>query len=203
MARHIGHDLKTVRIYLTGARVPGQPRSDTSDLFGPYHAYAARRLHEDPHLSATALHRELADLDYTGSYSALTRSLRQRDLLPDCPACRQDRLPKITKRASLLHHLHPHQRLPIRVAPVFRQTIASYLDQVATVHHLPAATLLAHLPPWFRSQYRVHDDLAGHTPARLGDTEALARLTGNDPRPWSGQFPPSPGGPETLPGRSG
>jgi hypothetical protein len=181
IARQIGHDRKTIRIYLTGARDPGQPRSETTDLFHRYDAYAARRLREDPHLSAAALHRELADLDYTGSYSALTRSLRQRGLLPDCPDCRKDRLPQFTKRASLLHHLHSHQGLPIRVAPVFGQTIASYLDQVATVHHLPTATLLAHLPTWFRNQYRAHDDLSGHNPAHLGDTETLARLTSNDP----------------------
>ena len=62
IARHLGHDRRTVRIYLTGARDPGQPRTDTSDLFGPFGAYANRRLREDPHLSATALHRELAGL---------------------------------------------------------------------------------------------------------------------------------------------
>jgi hypothetical protein len=181
IARLTGHDRKTVRIYLAGARDPGQPRTDTSDLFGPFDAYATRRLREDPHLSATALHRELAGLDYTGSYSALTRSLRQRDLLADCPGCQRDRLPEITKRASLLNHLHPRQGLPIRVAPVFGQTIASYLDQIAAANHLPAATLLAHLPAWFRHQYRVHDDLAGGVRARHDYAEALAKLTRNEP----------------------
>jgi hypothetical protein len=181
IARHLGHDRKTIRIYLAGARNPGQPRTDTPDLFGPFDAYATRRLREDPHLSATALHRELADLDYTGSYSALTRSLRQRDLLSDCLACRQAPLPQITKRASLLNHLHPRQGLPIRVAPVFGQTIASFLGQAAAANHLPAATLLAHLPAWFRHQYRAHDDLAGGVRAHPDDAEALAKLTRNEP----------------------
>jgi len=181
IARHLGHDRRTVRIYLAGARDPGQPRADTPDLFGPFGAYATRRLREDPHLSATALHRELAGLGYAGSYSALTRSLRQRDLLTDCPGCQRDRPPEITRRASLLTHLHPRQGLPIRVAPVPGQTIASYLDQIAAANHLPAATLLAHLPAWFRHQYRVHDDLAGGVRARRDYAEALARLTRNEP----------------------
>ena len=50
IARLTGHDRKTVRIYLAGARDPGQPRTDTSDLFGPFDAYATRRLREDRQL---------------------------------------------------------------------------------------------------------------------------------------------------------
>lgn len=98
-----------------------------------------------------------------------------------CPACQKTFPPEITKRASPLSHLHPHQVLPIRVTPLFGQTIASYLDQLAAANHLPAATLLAHLPSWFRTQYRTHDDLAGHTRVTLGDADDLTRLTGNNP----------------------
>ena len=131
IARHLGHDRKTVRIYLAGVRDPGQPRAGTTDTFGPFDAYATRRLRQDPHLSAAALHRELLGLNYAGSYSAFTRSLRQRGLLTECPDCSNDTVPRITQRASLLNHLHRPQGLPIRVAPVFGQTIASFLDQVA------------------------------------------------------------------------
>jgi hypothetical protein len=180
MARRLGHDRKTVRIYLAGARDPGQPRAGTSDLFGCIDVYATRRLREDPHLSAAALHRELATLDYTGSYSALTRSLRQRGLLTDCPDCRRQGLPQITTRAPLLTHLQPRQGLPVRVAPVFGQTITSFLDQVAAANHLPPAVLLAHLPTWFRHQHRTHDDLARSDRAHQDDADALAELTGNE-----------------------
>jgi hypothetical protein len=182
IARYLGHDRKTVRIYLTAAREPGQPRTGTNDQFVLFDTYATRRLRDDPHLSATALHHELDALGYTGSYSALTRSLRQRDLLSGCPACRHTPAPQITKRASPLSHLHPHQGLPIRVAPFHGQTITSYLDQIAAVHHLPATTLLAQLSLWFRTRYRVHDDLAGRARATPADADALARLTGNNPR---------------------
>ena len=182
IARHLGHDRKTVRIYLAGVRDPGQPRAGTTDTFGPFDAYATRRLRQDPHLSAAALHRELLGLNYAGSYSAFTRSLRQRGLLTECPDCSNDTVPRITQRASLLNHLHRPQGLPIRVAPVFGQTIASFLDQVAVANHLPAAAVLAHLPAWFRQQYRTHDDLnPGKGPrAHRQDADALAALTRND-----------------------
>jgi len=75
IARHLGHDRKTIRIYLNGRREPGQPRRQ-ADSFTRFAGYAARRLREDPHLRAAGLHRELAALGYPGSYSALTRELR-------------------------------------------------------------------------------------------------------------------------------
>src|SRR5664279_4356506 len=123
ISRRVGHDRKTVRIYLTGKRDPGTPRSDTRDLFAPFSAYATLRVRHDPHLAASASHDELNALGYTGSYSALTRSLRQRDLLPSCPTCGQAPSPEITRRASPLNDLHPHQGLPVRVAPLPGQTI--------------------------------------------------------------------------------
>lgn len=180
IARRLGHDRKTVRIYLAGRRDPGQPRAGAIDTFGPFDAYATDRLRQDPHLSATALHRELHALDYTGSYSALTRSLRLRGLLTECAACRDDTLPAFTQRPPLLHHLHQRQHLPIRVPPIAGQTIASFLDQVAAVNHLPVATVLAHLPASFGYRYRTHHDLAvGRLPPPdRRAVEALAVLTG-------------------------
>lgn len=180
ISRDVGHDRKTVRIYLSGQRRPGQQRSDTTDLFAALAAYTIRRQREDPHVSASALHHELTSLHYNGSYSALTRSLRQRDLMiPRCPACQQSARSQITNRAFLLNDLHTHQELPVRIRPIFGQTIASYLDQVATANHLPATTLLAHLPPWFARRYLAHDDLAANTRSGVADSHALARLTGN------------------------
>lgn len=181
IARRIGHDRKTVRIYLTGKRDPGHPRSDTRDLFAPFAAYTTLRIRDDPHLVASGLHGELGALGYTGSYSALTRSLRQRDLLPNCPTCDQEPSPEITRRASPLNDLHPHQGLPVLVAPLFGQTTASYLQHLAAANHLPAAALLAHLSPWFRTQYRAHDDLRGQTRVTPADVDSLARLTRSNP----------------------
>ncbi|HEY6793878.1 MAG TPA: hypothetical protein VI248_04260 [Kineosporiaceae bacterium] len=159
----------------------GQPRTGTTDAFGPFDAYATRRLRQDPHLSAAALHRELLGLGYTGSYSAFTRSLRQRGLLSECPDCSNDTVPRITQRASLLNHPHRPHGLPIRVAPILGQTLASFLDQVAVANHLPAAALLAHLPVWFRHQYRTHDDLGpGRARVHRQDADALAALTRTD-----------------------
>lgn len=182
ISRHLGHDRKTIRIYLAGVRDPGQARAGTTDAFAPFDAYATRRLRQDPHLSAAALHRELLGLDYVGSYSAFTRSLRHRGLLAECPDCSGDALPQITQRASPLNHLHRPHGLPVRVPPICGQTIASFLDQVAAANHLPAGALLAHLPAWFRHQYRTHDDLnPGRTRVHHEDACALAALTRNDP----------------------
>jgi len=206
IARYLGHDRKTVRLYLTGRRDPGQPRVGTLDAFGQFDAYATDRLRQDPHLSAVALHRELLALDYTGSYSALTRSLRVRGMLTECAACRDDTLPAFTQRPSLLHHLHPRQHLPIRVPPIAGQTIASFLDQVAEANHLPVAAVLAHLPARFGYHYRTHDDLSlGRLPPPdRRDVDALATLTGVDPDALSRVLPaltgqhPDPAAPMRL-----
>jgi hypothetical protein len=180
IARHLGHTPTTIRTYLRGQRSPGRPHA-TTDAFAPLAAYTARRLRQDPHLPATSLHRELATLGYAGSYPALTRNLRDRNLIPACAACRQPPAPAPTRRLSPLPRLQPRQPLPIQVTPIPAETIASYLSRLADANHLPAAFLLAHLPPWFHTQHRRHDDLAGHLQTTTGDAEALAALTGASP----------------------
>ena len=45
------------------------------------------RLSEDPHLWATTLFDELADLEFTGSYPTLTRQIRTRGPRPVCADC--------------------------------------------------------------------------------------------------------------------
>jgi hypothetical protein len=87
IARHLGHDRKTIRIYLNGRRTPGQPRPQ-ADSFAPFAGYAARRVREDPHLRAAGLHRELVEAGYTGSYSALTRELRSSGISLTRATCR-------------------------------------------------------------------------------------------------------------------
>jgi hypothetical protein len=174
IARRFGHDRKTVRIYLNGHRAPGQPRQQANS-FAPFADYAARRVRDDPHLRASGLHRELAALGYSGSYSALTRELRSSGVTtPTCPTCRQG--PNAAyPRAPIRRH---PRSLPIRVAPIAGQTIASYLGQLAAANHLPAGVVLTQLPPWFAARSVTHDDLAGTAHADTADADSLAVLSG-------------------------
>lgn len=91
IARHLGHDRKTIRAYLNGEREPGVRRRTPADPFEPFAEYCARRLDEDPHLWATTLFDEVVELGYSGSYPTFTRQLRTRSLRPACEACRPTR----------------------------------------------------------------------------------------------------------------
>ena len=59
IARHLGHDRKTIRAYLHGGRVAGQRQRSEPDPFEAFVDYCRERLAEDPHLWATALFDEL------------------------------------------------------------------------------------------------------------------------------------------------
>src|SRR5260370_8075812 len=74
IARHLGHDRKTIRIYLNGHRAPGQPRPH-ADSFAPFAGYVRQRAHDDPHLRSTALHRQATPLAYAPTSSAFTLQL--------------------------------------------------------------------------------------------------------------------------------
>ena len=91
IARHLGHDRKTVRAYLSGGRVAGQRRRAEPDPFEPFAGYCRERLGEDPHLWATTLFDELLELGYDRSYPTFTRQLRARGLRPACEPCRPAR----------------------------------------------------------------------------------------------------------------
>ena len=78
IARHLGHDRKTIRAYLSGGRVAGQRRRAEPDPFEPFAGYCRERLGEDPHLWATTLFDELLELGYDRSYPTFTRQLRAR-----------------------------------------------------------------------------------------------------------------------------
>ena len=88
IARHLGHDRKTIRAYLSGGRVAGQRRRDEPDPFEPFAGYCRERLVEDPHLWASTLFDELLELGYDRSYPTFTRQLRARSLRPACEPCR-------------------------------------------------------------------------------------------------------------------
>ena len=87
IARHVGRDRKTVRRYLNGEAVPGRRRPAGPDEFEPFVAYVRARFEEDPHLWATTLFDELAELGFDQSYPTFTRQLRARGLRPRCEAC--------------------------------------------------------------------------------------------------------------------
>src|SRR5260370_283241 len=87
IARHLGRDRRTVRSYLSGERAPGQRKPGGADRFGVYEWYCRIRFGDDPHLWATTLFDEVADLGYEGAYPSFTRALRRRGLRPECEAC--------------------------------------------------------------------------------------------------------------------
>ena len=87
IARHLEINRRTVRRYLSDEVVVGVRRPAGPDGFARFVDYARLRLVDDPHLWASALHDELAELGYQGSYSTLTRAVRARRLRPGCTAC--------------------------------------------------------------------------------------------------------------------
>lgn len=91
IARHLGHDRKTIRAYLSGGRVAGERAKASGDEFDRFAGYAGERLREDPHLWATTLFDELTDLGFEQSYPTLTRQIRARGLRPHCEPCRPAR----------------------------------------------------------------------------------------------------------------
>ena len=173
IARHLGHDRKTIRIYLNGHRAPGQPRPH-ADSFVPFAAYIRQRAADDPHLRSTGLHREVTALGYPGSYSAFTRELRGHRITAACGTCRKWK--PITPAQAREHH--PGQPLPFRAAPLGGETIASYLSRTAAASHLPTDAITACLPPWFAFRAAACDDLAATGQPQPADIAHLAALTG-------------------------
>jgi transposase len=72
IARHTGHDRKTVRKYLAGEATPGVRARPSLDPFDPFVDYVTARLAEDPHLWARTLFDELGPLGFGLSYQSLT-----------------------------------------------------------------------------------------------------------------------------------
>ena len=54
IARHLGHDRKTIRVYLSGGRVAGRraPAAGAADPLGVFVDYLRQRLADDPHVWA-------------------------------------------------------------------------------------------------------------------------------------------------------
>lgn len=88
IARHLGHDRKTIRAYLNGERTAGERKQPTGpDPFDRFVDYVRARLAEDPHLWAVTLFDEVTALGYEQSYQTFTRQVRHRQLRPHCEAC--------------------------------------------------------------------------------------------------------------------
>jgi len=86
IARHTGHDRKTVRRYLRGEAPAREP---AASVLEPFVEYLGARFDDDPHVRASVLLRELRALGFERSYQTLTRELRRLDLRPRCEACRR------------------------------------------------------------------------------------------------------------------
>ena len=71
IARHTGHDRKTVAKYLAGDQSPGVRARPSPDPFEPFVDYVSARLVEDPHLWARTLFDELEGLGFALSYQEL------------------------------------------------------------------------------------------------------------------------------------
>src|SRR3954447_15996063 len=99
IARHLGHDRKTIRAYLNGrqagTRAPAGP-----DGFAPFVDYCRARLAEDPHLWAMTLFDEVTALGYDRAYPTFTRQLRTRNLRPACEPC----APTRGRPAAVIEH---------------------------------------------------------------------------------------------------
>ena len=62
IARHLGRDRKTIRVYLSGARVADVRRRAGVDPFDVFVVYCRERLVEDRHLWAVTLFDEVVAL---------------------------------------------------------------------------------------------------------------------------------------------
>ena len=170
IARRLGHDRKTIRIYLNGHRAPGQLRPHAGS-YAPFAAYVLQRAADDRHLRGAGLHREITALGYAGSYSAFTRELRGHGITAACRTCKpwQPVTPAREQRPELL---------PVRTAPLTGETIASYLARMAAANHVPVSAITDVLPPWFAVRAAACDDIAKPGLLQPGDTGRLAALAG-------------------------
>jgi transposase len=87
IARHLGHDRKTIRAYLNDERTAGVRAPAGDDRFAVFVEYCRARLVEDPHLWAVTLFDEIVALGFDQSYPTFTRQLRLRELRPHCERC--------------------------------------------------------------------------------------------------------------------
>ncbi len=100
IATHVGHDRKTIRAYLNGERRPGERAPARAEAMADFLGYCRQRLADDRHLWLTTLFDEVVELGFTGSYQALSASVRKHELRPQCAACAANR----SKDRSVIEH---------------------------------------------------------------------------------------------------
>ena len=87
IAKTFGHSTGTVRDYVHGRKIPGEP-AQRADEFEGFTAYCRRRLADDPHLRSAALLAEVAVLGFGGSRTSFYRALERHGIRPHpCPDC--------------------------------------------------------------------------------------------------------------------
>jgi hypothetical protein len=180
IARAYGHSPGTIRDYVHGRRVPGEPAPRTDDL-APFAGYCQRRLADDPHLRTPRLLAELQNLGLDGSRATIYRGLERRGLRPHpCPDCHIARISGYAPLPAAAQT--PLSPLPVPAAPVTGETLASFLGRLAAANRTTTDTLLGILPPWFRVKTRWHDDRWQHPrldPWAADAAGALAMISGS------------------------
>ena len=87
IARHLGHDQKTIRSNFNGEREAGVRVARASERSIHSWTIAVNDSSEDPHLWAMTLFDEVVVLGFTQSYPTFTRQVRVRSLRPHCERC--------------------------------------------------------------------------------------------------------------------
>jgi hypothetical protein len=175
IAKTFGHSVGTVRDYVHGRKIPGQP-AQQADEFEGFTAYCRRRLADDPHLRSAALLAEVAALGFRGSRSSFYRALERHRIRPHpCPDCH---IARFSGYAPIdpAKSARPVPALPLPLSPIAGETLASFLGRLSAVNHLQTGTLLEVLPTWFRVKIRWHDDRWQPEQLAPWTQDALARL---------------------------
>lgn len=153
--RHTG-SITTVRTYVNGLRVPGEPAARADD-FAPFAAYCRRRLADDPHLRTPALLAEFSCLGLGNSRATRYRAMERHGIQTHpCPGCHPASMSGYSPLAAT--RAPQPAPLPVPAAPVAGETLASFLSRLAALNRTTREALLDILPPWFRVKTRWHDD---------------------------------------------
>jgi hypothetical protein len=156
IAEAYGHSITTVRTYVKGLRMPGEPAARADD-FAPFVAYCRRRLADDPHLRTPALLAELSCLGLGNSRATLYRAMERHGIQTHpCPECHPASMSGYSPLAA--NRAPQPAPLPVPAAPVAGETLASFLSRLAALNRTSREALLDILPPWFRVKTRWHDD---------------------------------------------
>ncbi len=156
IAAAYGHSITTVRTYVKGLRMPGEPAARPDD-FAPFVAYCRRRLADDPHLRTPALLAELSCLGLGNSRATLYRAMERHGIQTHpCPECHPASMSGYSPLAA--NRTPQPAPLPVPAAPVAGETLASFLSRLAALNRTSREALLNILPPWFRVKTRWHDD---------------------------------------------